>query len=162
MLPTYDLQFIIANKQQTTRIGCCFTPSPYHELFLSKLKREQWKVISQHTIDLRQGCICHIFEECAENYSLLRTLQLTAALYLQGVTTAVVHYEKMYLMAQLHTYQEIIPVDFSSNYPEVCDIYLDALETIPQAEILYNYFYFKGVEAAYRAGYDTIVTLTRN
>lgn len=161
MLPAKNLMFVIANKGIDMRVGCYFSPSHLDDLFLTKLTREHWNIVSKHTIDLHWENMYLLFDAYATQYPLLEIIKLTAALYVQGVTTTLTNYEKMYLMKYQSDYEEIIPTDFTTAFPETCDLYLELL-TLPDSDKFYEFFYFKGVEAAFKAGYGTITMYTKN
>ncbi len=88
----------------------------------------------------------------------METMKLSASYYLQGVATTVVNYEKIYLMkhnASL-SHEEIVRADFDESCRAV------AQDDSPEAYMFSNFFFSKGVEAAFSAGYGAMMPYTQN
>ncbi len=86
-------------------------------------------------------------------------MKLSAAYYLQGVATTLQNYEKMFLMkynASL-SYEEIIRAGFDNSCRAA-----HLQNPTPEENMFSNFFFSKGVEAAFNAGYGAMTPYTQN
>lgn len=160
MLPENNFLFVTAQKKAELFVSCYFfSPSISPDEAVSQLAREGWEVLSKHAIDLRWENMSDIFINFARRHSLMETMKLSASYYLQGVATTVVNYEKMYLMkhnASL-SHEEIVRVSFdeSCRASHISNLSLEE-------NMFSNFFFSKGVEAAFNAGYGAMMPYTQN
>lgn len=160
MLPENNFLFVTAQRKAELFVSCYFfSPSISPDEAVSQLAREGWEVLSKHAIDLRWENMSDIFITYARKLTLIETMKLSASYYLQGVATALRNYEKIYLMKHKASlsYEEIVRVGFD----ESCRV-VTFENYSPEADMFSNFFFSKGVEAAFSAGYGAMMPYTQN